>query len=56
MCITTVTAINYITYELYIEKPMQMVELKWKSVLHKSPHLIKKLDKNSIYPLIINCP
>ena len=40
------------TYEFYINQPMQSVELRLNMVVAKNPQLIKSLDQNKNHHLI----
>ena len=55
-CIKSATSIRYLTWEFYIKRPKQMVELKKIMILDEHPHLISVLDINAIYPLIAKTP
>ena len=41
------------TYEHYIEQPMEIVELKLKMIIAKNLNLIIRLDQSINHPLII---
>ena len=40
------------TYELFIEQPMQMIELNLNIIIYENRHLINALDKVDNHPLI----
>ena len=47
----TVSSIRYMTYELYIKRPMQMVDLKLNMIVDEHPQLINALNRSVNYPL-----
>ena len=50
--ITTVSSIRYMTYEFFVERPMQMVELILKMRIVENPHLRNALDRSDNHPLV----
>ena len=52
MNITTVNDKMYITYDNYIQHPMQAVELKLNIIIAKNPLLINSLNRYHIHALI----
>ena len=52
MDIITINGKIFMTYNYYITCPMPAVELKFKMILSKNPHLIKSLNRSHIHPLI----
>ena len=40
------------TYELFIEQSVQMIELNLNIIIYKNRHLINALDKGDNHPLI----
>ena len=52
LTINTISCMCNIIYEVYINQPMQAIELRLNMIIAKNPHLIKALDRNKNYPLI----
>ena len=52
MNISTVNAKTYKTYNNYIKHPMSAVELKINMIIAKNPHLINRLNRTFVHPLI----
>ena len=52
MNFTTFCNKNYISYELYIEQPKQMVEIEFLMIIDENPQSITALDR-SVYHLLI---
>ena len=52
MNIITINDKRNMTYEHFIEQPMQMVEIKLEMILSKNPHLITSVDRIIIESLI----
>ena len=52
MIITTVNDKMYMTYDNYIQHPMQAVELNLNMSIAINPHLINSLKRSHIHPLI----
>ena len=53
MNITTVSNKKHMTYEIYIEHPMEMVELKLNIINNdNNPQLMNAVDRSVNYPLI----
>ena len=52
MNITTVKDKMYLTYDYYIQDPMQAVEIKLNLIIAENPHLINSLNRYHIHPLI----
>ena len=44
MCLTTVSSIRYMTYKLYDQKQMLMVELRLNMIIEGYPYLINALE------------
>ena len=42
----------YMTYENYINHPMQAIELKLNMILAENPQVINSLDRNKNHPFI----
>ena len=43
---------RYMTYQHYINNPMQMVERRFNMIIAKNPHLINLLNRRLCNPLI----
>ena len=49
---TTVSNNSQLTFELYIERPMQMVELKLIMIIEENDHIMNASDRTTSHPLI----
>ena len=49
---TTVSNKSQLTFELYIERPMQMVELKLIMIIEENDHIMNASDRTTSHPLI----
>ena len=45
----TVKDKHWMTYKIYMQKPMPMVERRFNCVFHKYPYLIRALDRNKYF-------
>ena len=52
MNILNVNAKRYMTYDNYINHPLQEIELKLNMIVDKNPHLINSQNRLRIHPLI----
>ena len=52
MIIITVNDKMYVTYNNYIEHPMQAIELKINMIIAENPYLIVSLNRYHIHPLV----
>ena len=52
MCLTTVSSIRYMTYKLYDQRQMLMVELRLNMIIEGNPYLINALDRSANHHLI----
>ena len=50
-CVSNTSNKIHMTYDFFIKKPMQRVELKLNKINIKNPHLVNTLDRNIIQPL-----
>ena len=48
----TVNDKMYMTYDFFINHPMQAIELKLKTIIAKNPHLINSPNRSHIHPSI----
>ena len=52
MCLTTVSSIRYMTYKLYDQRQLLMVELRLNMIIEGNPYLINALDRTVNHHLI----
>ena len=52
MIIKTFSDLRYMTFQHYINKPMQMVERRLNMIFAKNPHLIKSINRRLSRPPI----
>ena len=51
MTIITISCMCNMTYEYYINQPMQAIELQLNLVIAKNPQLTNSLDRNKNHPI-----